>query len=534
VTPISKKAQLEEIVKCGKDPVHFINNYCKIQHPKRGMIPFKMYPFQDDCIHQFKTNRFNIIVKSRQLGISTVSAAYVAWYALLHRDKNILIIATKLQVAQNFIKKVKLILQYLPTWLKISEWTENAQQIKFENGSQVQAIPTGPNAGRSEALSLLVIDEAAHIQNFDDIWTSIYPTLNLGGDAIILSTPNGAAGQYYQIFKDAQGKLNEFNPIVLPWNVHPEHDDKWFEKESRQFNRRQINQEFLCQFVGSGELMLAQDEIDWLIQTSIKPPKMDGPGDSIWVWHEPMEGHRYIMPADISRGDANDASTFHIIDVDDKNVAVEFKGFIPPDRMGDLMFAWGQRYNDALLIPENNTYGYTTCMRLQGLRCNHLYYPGMTAEDYKTYVPAVREVPGFSTQKNSREQSLVKMEEFLRNRMVQPFSTRLLAEFQTFVYMGEKPQAMKGEHDDLIMSLAIGCWVMDKLFGLKGQVKDRAVLANGGIIMSTQNLANVPGSGYEVKSLIRPSMIMMTPLYSNKADVERQKQIYQQYADLLR
>ena len=101
----NKAAQIKEIIKCGKDPIHFFNKYVKIQHPVRGAIPFKTYNFQDRCVNDFRNHRFNIVLKSRQLGLSTITAAYAMWMVLFHKDKNVLVIATKLAVAQNFIKK---------------------------------------------------------------------------------------------------------------------------------------------------------------------------------------------------------------------------------------------------------------------------------------------------------------------------------------------------------------------------------------------------------------------------------------------
>ena len=103
----TKKGQVTEIIKCWKDPVYFMNKYLKIQHPLRGLIPFKTFPFQDDCVKDFNNNRFINILKSRQLGLSTLVAAYAVWQACFYKEKNILIIATKLAVAQNFIRKVK-------------------------------------------------------------------------------------------------------------------------------------------------------------------------------------------------------------------------------------------------------------------------------------------------------------------------------------------------------------------------------------------------------------------------------------------
>ena len=152
----NKETQVQEIIRCGKDPVYFMNKYCKIQHPTKGLIPFNTYPFQDDCVVNFNAHRFNIVLKSRQLGLSTVTAMYAVWMALYHRDKNILIIATKQAVAQNIVKKVKTAIASLPSWLILPQIkTSTKTWVEFSNGSSVKSIPTSEDAGRSEALSLL-------------------------------------------------------------------------------------------------------------------------------------------------------------------------------------------------------------------------------------------------------------------------------------------------------------------------------------------------------------------------------------------
>ena len=234
----NKRKQQNEILKCGKDPIYFFKKYVKIQHPTRGQIKFNTFDFQDECVKHFNDHRFNVILKSRQLGLSTLSAAYATWLALFYRDKNILIIATKLAVAQNFIRKVKVAIKNLPPFLILPEIVgNNKQSVEFSNGSTIKAVPTSEDAGRSEALTLLIVDEAAFVRNFDTLWTGLYPTLSTGGRAIVLSTPNGVGGQYYDIWMKATQGENEFNPIKLPWDVHPERDETWFEQEIKNMSK---------------------------------------------------------------------------------------------------------------------------------------------------------------------------------------------------------------------------------------------------------------------------------------------------------
>lgn len=460
--PLNKQKQIAEIVKCGKDPAYFINRYVQIQHPVRGRIKFHTFPFQDDCLKEFNAHRFNVVVKSRQLGLSTLTAAYAVWLAMFRKDKSILVIATKLAVAQNFIKKVKVALSGIPKWMWITDITaKNTQAIEFSNGSQIKAVPTSDDAGRSEALSLLIVDEAAFIRNFDELWKGLYPTLSTGGRAILVSTPNGTGGQYYDIYHGALESANEFNPIKLPWNVHPERDSDWFEKESRNLNKQQVAQELLCDFQASGDTFLSSEDIQRL-QGSVRTPiEKWGPESGVWVWKYHLDNHDYVVSADVSRGDGADYSTFHVIDTTESEVVAEFRGKVPPDQLAVLLVEAGKRYGDAMLCPESNTYGYAVLMKLQEMGYQNIYFAKEKDKFNVLYGNGPISKAGFSTQGASRAQILTKLEEVVRNNKVSIYSSRLVSEFKTFVWTGQKAQAQRGKNDDLVMSLAIGLWLYD-------------------------------------------------------------------------
>ena len=463
MTKINKSNQIKEIVKCGRDPTYFFNSYLKIQHPVRGLIKFDTYDFQDECIEQFLENRFNIILKSRQLGMSTLVAAYSVWLSLFQKDKNILIIATKLSVAQNFISKVKTMVRSLPGWLVLPEIiTNNKQLLEFSHGSSIKAIPTSEDAGRSEALSLLIIDEAAFVRNFDDLWTGLYPTISTGGRVIILSTPNGVGGQYYKLYTDAEAGLNEFAAIKLQWDVHPERGQEWFDKTTKNLSNRQISQEYLCDFSSSGDTFLSDSDIEW-IRLECRPPKeRTGPDMNVWIWKHPLTEHHYIISADISRGDSRDYSTFHVIDATENECVAEYKGKIPPDRFAELLHDFGSRYNNALLCPENNSYGYATILKLKEMQYPNLYHKKRKGVFIGNYVPQNdSDIAGFTTSGKSRNLILSKLEEVIRNKQFKIYSSRFYSELKTFVWSGSKAQAMKGYNDDLVMSLAIGTWLHD-------------------------------------------------------------------------
>ncbi len=174
-----------------------------------------------------------------------------------------LVIATKFGTAANLVKKVKAIHKHLPKWMKIANIAiDNRTSFELSNGSQIKASSTSSDAGRSEALSLLVIDEAAHVDGLEELWTGLYPTLSTGGRCIALSTPNGVGNWFHQTCVDSEIEKNDFYLVTLPWQVHPDRDKEWFDKETKNMSRRQIAQELECNFNMSGETVFHPEDME--------------------------------------------------------------------------------------------------------------------------------------------------------------------------------------------------------------------------------------------------------------------------------
>ena len=311
---LDKKQRVKEILKCGKDPSYFLKTYARISHPMHGLILFDTYDFQDDLLKDFNDYRFNVILKARQLGISTITAGYIVWMMLFHRDKAILVMATKFATAGNLVKKVKNIMRNLPEWLKIAQISvDNRTSFELSNGSSIKAASTSGDAGRSEALSLLVLDEAAHIEGLEELWTGLYPTLSTGGRCIALSTPNGVGNWFHKTCTDAEGGANNFQLTTLPWDVHPDRDEVWYKKETKNMSKRQIAQELECNFNTSGETVIDPECMEWMLAGLKEPKYRTGFDRNFWLWEEFDPTCNYLMVSDVSRGDGADFSTFHII-----------------------------------------------------------------------------------------------------------------------------------------------------------------------------------------------------------------------------
>ena len=326
----------QEYLLCAKDPAHFMKKYCFIQHPQRGRIIFNLYPFQGKVLNLWKDNPYSIVLKSRQLGISTLAAGYSLWLMLFHKDRNVLCLSKTQETSRNMVTKVKFMYDNLPSWLKVPSDENNKLSLRLSNGSQIKAKSSNSDAARSEAVSLLIIDEAAFIENIEETWASAQQTLATGGGAIVLSTPYGTGNWFHQTWVSAENADNDFLPIKLPWYVHPERDEAWRKKQDELLgDPRLAAQECDCDFSTSGDVVFYPEWVDFIKQTTIQDPiERRGADQNYWVWEQPDYSRDYMVIADVARGDGKDFSAFHMI-----FISSSFTGilFLSPSLSGLVM-----------------------------------------------------------------------------------------------------------------------------------------------------------------------------------------------------
>ena len=499
---LTKEQVKEEIKKCGRDPVYFINNYCKITHPEKGTIPFSLYGYQKDSIKSFEDFRFNIVLKARQLGLSTAVAGYIAWMLLFRRQKSVLVVATKLDVSVNLVKKVKRMIKGVPDWLRIAEISiDNRNSFELNNGSWIKPSSTTESAGRSEALSLLVIDEAAIIEDMEELWKSIFPTLSTGGRCIAISTPNGVGNWFHETFTNAENGVNDFHAIKLNWDAHPERDHEWFEAVTRNMNRRDIAQEYECSFNASGEGVVDSESLDGLRNSTLEPKYRTGFDRNYWIWEEHRPEFSYLIVSDVARGDGKDYSAFHVIKLETMEQVAEYQGKVAPDIYSDMLFQTGKEYGNALVVVENNNIGYNVLEKLIERKYPNLYYSIKSTHEYVEQVQAEymnNSVPGFSTTPKTRPLIVAKLEEFIRNKIIKIYSARLVEELATFIWNNGRAEAMRGKNDDLTMSMAIACWIRDTALNTaKTDVEYTKAMFNSIMVANTRIQTKIAGQvGY--------------------------------------
>lgn len=799
----TKEELKQELSKCAKNVKYFIKQYVKISTEEDGIIPFTLWDFQEEILDNYQQYKQNIILKARQMGISEVTAAYVAHLIVFQRDRHVYFVATKVYTASNLLKKVKSILDKLPSFifdsLKIQYVKNNETEIRLNNGSFVVAAATSGDVGRSESLSLLVVDEAAFVENMDKLWKGLKPAMacvagptlvptstglqcisdifhgniissrrkdvpgqykeindinvwgrnglepashafltpqkeclkittksglsltmtkdhylhifpkdmneetktaaenfepgdkvqiyrglscfpenhdhflamgkvpltkikkerlydlalrsieyrilpnhkpgkaswlglgrslrgrirkgrfstfprlilqmkkghqkeflsglfshgsifynnslvfnhryvkflqglqqallnfgilstleknnkgsqliiskeyfeifknqigmknvvrakilndfveeykdnqkkeifevfqeeivsivptairtydltvpgthtflqntmlgsNTGGRCIAISTPNGAGENwFYRQWVAAEKKESNFHPFKLMWDRHPRRDKAWMERESKDLSEKEINQEYGCSFIGSGDTVVPPERLQYYESIICGPIMTVGQDNNVWVWEEPQPGEDYLITVDTARGDGEDNQAFQITKISSLKVVAEYRGELKREYFAETIAEFGEDYNNALVAVENNTYGYAVLEDLRDkIEYPNIFYSKREADGHIDYVPGIigehdsEAKIGIHTNVNTREYFFQTWEKWVEKGKLTCMSERWVHELSTFIWKNGKRQAQKGANDDLVMCSAIAAYIIDRFFG---------------------------------------------------------------------
>lgn len=458
---------LEEYIKCSKDPIYFAERYMKIVNVDQGLITIKLYDYQKEIIETAKDNRFTVAECSRQSGKTTSITVLVLWYIIFNKNKNVAILANKGETAREILSRIQLAYEHLPKWLQhgVIEW--NKGSFELENGSKVLAAATSSSAIRGFSVNLLLVDEAAFVENFDDFFAAVFPTISSGKTTkvILVSTVNGL-NHFYKITYNAREKKNNYKLISVPWYRVPGRDEKWKHDTlaAMNFDMDRFNQEFGNEYLGSSGTLIA----GWkLKQLTFKEPFQQK--DGIKQYIGAIKDHRYVLIADVSRGKGLDYSAFSIIDVTTMpytQVCTYHNNMITPIEYAEIINRFGRVYNNSLLLVESNDIGQQVAEILYfDYEYTDLLFTENSGRNGKQIASGFS---GRATDKGIRTTKTVKnvgcsMLKLLveQNQLIiTDFDT--INELSTFSKKGQSYEAEPGNHDDIVMGLVLFGWLTNQ------------------------------------------------------------------------
>jgi hypothetical protein len=504
---------------CKKSPYYFIANYAWVKLPNVGMIPFNPYYFQKNILLDLQKFQKVVCEKVRQCGLSTLFALYCLWRLNFRDAEDIDIVSLKQLKAQEFVAKMDTTLKYMPEFLKTPKIKDNEQVLEFANGSKVVSESQSENAGRSDTLSLLVLDEAAHYKSekmVRGIVAAAQPTLSrTNGQFVVLSTPNRTSGPgayYYEQVnqarlggevntilvsvdwwevpdtKDVEGPKKGYNQILktyidkdyyrhqeikseaqkffMPIALDNWRDNPWLKKQHDDLQDILYKQEVLHSFIVGGNAVFPEDILRRTELRIIEPIETGKLGairaDNIWTWKKPEPGHRYIIGVDVSTSTGDEFSSFQIIDVVTYEQVCEYKGMMATKNFGRLVKNAASYYNQAYVVIECNGIGEAVF--------NEVYYdelePYQNVFKTKRTKNEITRMTGWVTDTRTRK---VVTNEFMDWFFVDSLfeelkvhSKRLYLEMTTWIWDNGKPVHDSGATDDAIIAFSLALYLRNK------------------------------------------------------------------------
>ncbi len=522
---MTKEQLIIEYTKCMRSTPYALRTYLQTyDNTVSKYVPLDLFPDQVSLLEDYEKFNENIALKYRQAGVSTVTAAWASKklaFARKEKPEKILIIANKLDTSVEMANKVRSFTEQWPDWVGIGFSAEKNSQrhFKLNNGCEVKAVATSKDALRGYTPTILIFDEAAFIEADGDFWSACMASLSTGGKVIVVSTPNGYDPIYYEIYDQALRGMNDFKISEMFWYRDPRYTkdlymvktndlvhyllnredypvdvlidlsmdnpyerdhsivkdyvgqgykpcSSWFEGmvKKLKYDRRKVAQELECNFLGSGDNVFDSDLMQNIAKNQLRDPQAKLMGNALWIFKEPVNGHKYVMGVDVSRGDSEDFSSIQIIDFDEREQVFEYVGKIPPDVLAEIAYKWGSMYNAFCVIDITGGMGVSTARKMQELQYQGGFYvDGVDTTNKWKYDPKMNEkIPGINFN-TKRVQIIAAFEEAVRHGF-KIYSHRTYNEMNTFVYINGRPDHQKGQHDDCIMGMSMAIYIAEKSF----------------------------------------------------------------------
>lgn len=459
---------IHEFMKCAADPIYFSENYIQIVHVDKGLIPIRLYDYQKDIIAKTSENRRTCVVTARQAGKTTTAVCIILHYILFNDHKTIALLANKGDAAREILDRIKTAYEALPKWLQqgVIEW--NKGSVEFENGSKILAGATSSSAIRGKSVSFLYIDETAFVENWDEFFASVFPTISSGNTTKILltSTPNGL-NHFYKTCEGAKENKNGYQFVRVTWSDVPGRDEKWKEETlaAMDFDTEKFAQEMECEFIGSSGTLITGAKLKELVYRDPIEEK-----NGISLYKNPVLGNNYVLIADVSRGKGLDYSAFQVIDITRmpyQQVCVFRDNMITPMDYSSIIFRIATLYNEAQVLVEVNDIGEQVSVSLyEDFEYDNLLFTENSGRSGKRLTTGFSSKgdKGIRTTKTVKSIgcSVLKLLIEQNQLIINDFNT--VKELSTFSKKGISWEAESGCHDDLVMCLVLFSWLSNQKF----------------------------------------------------------------------
>ena len=498
----------EKLFRILKDPVLWMQAFCTIVNKEGKKVPFKLNDEQKHLINGL--DKYNIVLKSRQLGITSVSCGLSLYYAINEPNSTCLLVSYSIDSASMIFDKLKQLYDDLPSAIKLKDIANNRKELKFENGSKINVCTMGnKEIARGSSIKFCHLSEVAFMKQdcVNKNLLAIEQALLPNGKIILESTANGM-NEFSNIWGKSENHENLYKPFFFSWiddkvmfaNEYKQFSDRYLqlygepltyeqlEPEEKQYydmgatfeqltwrrikiknsSEEKFRQEFpatpMEAFITSGaNIFDTQKIIDIYNQVSnLKPltnaeiynlPPVLKPYNRNYlkIWDAPEPKIKYVIGVDASEGVGSDYNVIHVYTNDLVQVAEFRSNKTPPHEVAKITYELAVWYNTALVVVEKASGGHIV---LDRLRNTYNYKNLYKHKDYDSRGIMVKKI-GFNTNPKTKPILINDFVELFDNDDIHIKSLALLNEMKTYEYADGKMNAIIGKHDDTVIATAL-------------------------------------------------------------------------------
>lgn len=474
------QAMIDDLQRCETDPIFFMEHFCYIQ-TEGGATLFPPFDYQKEMIESFLNNKNSILLTARQMGKTTVAAAYLLWYAMFHPNQTVLVMGNNQAAALEIMSRVRYSYEECPDYIREATTDYNKLEIRFANKSRIVSRATTSGAARGLSVNLLYLDEFAFVlPNIQqDFWSAVSPTLAAtGGSCIITSTPNTEYDKFAALWFDSQKTKdkngfertdglgqNGFKGIKVSWEKNPNRDEKWAEEERYKVGDSMFLREHCCEFVTYQETLVDAVKLKRISETQVRPHI--GTSDKVRWYKKPKAGMTYLLALDPASGTGGNNAAIQIYEVPSmKQVAEWYDNTtdIPGQirlvnkllRMIDIeLRRQGDSNPDIFWSFENNTIGEAAVLAVTHMGLD--LFPGILLnEPRRTRTGKIRK--GFTTSKSSKKTACFTLKKLIEGLNIEIASESLIKELSNFIAKDQDSvtfAAKDGCSDDLVSAMLL-------------------------------------------------------------------------------
>lgn len=496
----------EKLKKLVDSPILYIENFMKVVDKSGKLVKFKLNPEQRYLLQNM--DKYNICLKSRQLGITTLSCSISIYLASTNSNTVCLIMSHSMESASAIFEKLKQLYNDLPDALKVPLIANNKKELKFLNGSRIICSTCGnKDVSRGATISFAHISEVGFCKDtIKKQLLAIEQALTPNGKIILESTANGL-NYFSELWGKAERKENMYKPFFFPW----QEDHEMFKDEYKIFCDRYIDihgalptvdelddtekqlytqgtslqqlvwrkmkiansseeafaQEFPSNpteaFISTGSNVfspkLIHERMQYIneVKAINKPTKLPASlvqwfNHGLTMWNTPKNEQKYYIGVDTGEGLGQDYSAIEILDTDGKQVC-EFKSNkVKPFQFAELANDIGIYFNKALLVVEKMSAGHSV---VDKLRHDYKYQNMYKYKEYDQRTGLAKKKVGYVTNPKSKSILINDYIELFEKNQIVINSKDLLNEMKMFQSIDGKMGAMTGYHDDLCMAFGM-------------------------------------------------------------------------------